>query len=89
MLRDLKTYTNPVADVTPEAVLAKTVKRVDYTLVTIQVGGTVVPVAVLPIVPVGGTPGQVLDGAHKTVQERVNQVSKAVEDGCQAAGICH
>ncbi len=89
LIRDLKTYTNGVADITPEAELANTVKRVDYTLVTVQVGGTVVPVAVLPIVPVGGTPGQVLDGAHKAAQQRVNQVSKAVEDGCQAAGICH
>jgi hypothetical protein len=89
LIRDLKTYTNGVVDVTPEAVLANTVKRVDYTLLTIRVGGTIVPILVLPIVPVGGTPGQVLDGAHKTAQQRVNQVGKAVEDGCKALGICH
>jgi len=89
LMRDLKTYMNGVVDVTTEAMLANTVKRVNYTLVTIQVGGTFVPVAVLPIVPVGGTPGQVLDGAHQTVQQRVNQAGKAVGDGCRAAGICH
>ncbi len=89
LVRDLKTYTNGVVDVTPEAVLANSVKRVDFTLVTIRIGGTFVPVGVLPIVPVGGTPGQVLDGAHKTVQQRVIQVGKAVGNGCIAAGICH
>lgn len=89
LIRDLKTYTNGVVDVTPEAVLANTVKRVDYTLLTIRIGDALVPVGVLPVVPVGDTPGQVLDGAHKTAQQRVNQVGKAVEDGCQAVGICH
>jgi hypothetical protein len=89
LIRDLKMYTNGVVDSTSEAVIADTVKRVDYTLVTIRVGGAVVPVAVLPIVPVGGTPGQVLDGGHKTAQQRVNQVGKAVGDGCKALGICH
>jgi hypothetical protein len=89
LTRDLKTYTNGVVDVTPEAVLADSIKRVDRTLVTVRMAGTFVPVAVLPIVPVGGTPGQVLDGAHKIVQQRVNQFGKAVGDGCQAAGICH
>ena len=89
LIRDLKTYTNGVVDVTPEAVLANSIKRVDRTLVTIPVGGTFVPVGVLPIVPVGGSPGQVLDGAHRTVQQRVNQASKAVRDGCKAVGICH
>ena len=88
LLRDLRTYTNGDIDVTPEAVLASKVKRVDRGVVAIQVGGTIVPVAVLWIVPVGGTPGQVLDGAHETVQQRVNQVGKAVGDGCKAVGIC-
>ena len=58
MIRDLKTYTNGVVDVTPEAVLANSVNRVNRTLVTIRIGGTFVPVGVLPIVPVRGTPGQ-------------------------------
>jgi hypothetical protein len=89
LIRDLKTYTNGVVDVTPEAMLANSLKRVNRAVVTIRVGGTFVPVGVLPIVPVGGTPGQVLDGAHKTVQQRVNQLGKAVGDGCKAVGICH
>jgi hypothetical protein len=89
LLRDLKSYTSGVVDVTPEAVLASSVKRVDRTLVTMRIGDTLVPVAVLPILPVGGSPGQVLDGADKTVQQRVNQVAKAVGDGCKAVGICH
>lgn len=89
LLRDLKTYTNGVVDVTPEAALANSVKRVDWTLLTIRIGGTFIPVGVLPFVPVGGTPGQVLDGAHKTAQQRVIQVANAVGDGCKAAGICH
>jgi hypothetical protein len=89
LLRDLKTYTNGVVDVTPEAVLASSVERVNRTLVTMRIGGTLVPVGVLPIVPVEGTSGQALDEAQHTVQHRVNQVSKAVEDGCKAAGICH
>lgn len=88
LLRDLRTYTNGDIDATPEAVLASKVKRVDRAVVAIQVGGTIVPVAVLWIVPVGGTPGQVLDEAHKTEQQRVNQVGKAVGDACKAAGIC-
>jgi hypothetical protein len=88
LIRDLKTYTNGVVDVTPEAVLANTVERVNYTVIRIRVGGTFIPVAVLPIVPVGGTLGQVLDAAHKTVQRRVNQAGKSVEDGCKAVGIC-
>lgn len=88
LVRDLKTYTNGVVDVTPEAVLANRVERVNYTLIRIRVGGTFVPVAVLPIVPVGGTLGQVLDEGHKTVQRRVNQAGKSVEDGCKAVGIC-
>lgn len=89
LIRDLKTYTNGVVDVTPEAVLANTVKRVDYTLIAIPVGGTVIPIGVLPTVPVGHTPGQVLDEAHSTVQQRVNHVAKAVEDSCKTASICH
>jgi hypothetical protein len=88
LIRDLKTYTNGVIDVTPEAELANTVNRVDYALVVIRVGGAIVPVSVLPMVPVGGTLGQVLDGAHEIARQRVNQVSKAVEDGCKAVGIC-
>ncbi len=88
LIRDLKTYTNGAVDSTPKAVLQDTIKRVDYTLVTIRVGGAIVPVAVLPIVSVGGTPGQVLDGGHKTAQQRISQVGKAVGDDCKAAGIC-
>lgn len=89
LIRDLRTYTNGTVDVTPEAVLANTIERVNYTLIVIRVGGTFVPVAVLPIAPVGGTPSQVLDEGHKIVQRRVNQLGKSVEDECKAAGICH
>jgi hypothetical protein len=89
LLRDLKTYTTGVVDVTPEAELANSIKRVDRTLVTIPIGGTFVPVGVWSLVPIGGTPSHVLDGAHETARQRVNQVGKAVEDGCQAADICH
>lgn len=88
LMRDLKTYANGVPDVTPDAVLANSVKRVDRTLVIMRVGGNFVPVVVLPFVPVGGTSGQVLDGALATAQQRVNQVSRAVEDRCKEAGIC-
>jgi hypothetical protein len=78
LIRALKTYASGVVDVTPEAMLANLVKRVDFTLVTIRIGGAFVPVGVVPVVPVGGTPAKVLDGAQKTVQQRVNQVGKAV-----------
>jgi hypothetical protein len=88
LVRDLRSYTNGVIDVTPEAVLENQIKRVDRAVVVSRIGGTFIPAGVLPIVPVGGTRGEVLDGAHETVQQRVNQLGKAVGDGCKAAGIC-
>jgi hypothetical protein len=61
LLRDLKEFSGGIIDVTPEEALKNTVNAVQRSAVTVKVGGADIPVAVLPVVPVGGTPGKVLD----------------------------
>lgn len=91
LTRDLKQLTGGTVDLTPEEAAKNIEHAAQRSLVTVKVGSVDMPVAFLPTIPLGGTPGKVLDDATSSVQKGVNHLGDEIGRACKnlAGFLCH
>lgn len=76
LLRDLKVMSGGTIDLTAETAINNTIDSIKRSTLGIDVNGVKIPVAILPVFPAGGTPGEVLDEVKGKAEDELRKVCK-------------